>query len=215
VTPFPLILSSPSGGGKTTIARLLQRHRSDVGYSISCTTRPPRQGEVEAESYYFLSPDEFQARAARGDFAEHALVHGNWYGTLKSEVQGVLDRGKHVVMDIDVQGARQFVQAYPQSVLVFVLPPSADVLEARLRARGTENSDVLTRRLRNARDELREVALYQYVVLNDDLDAAYRQVSAIVDAEAVRHERIPRLEETVASLIAELDRRITGYIHAG
>ena len=211
MNPFPLILSSPSGGGKTTIARMLLERRSDVGYSVSCTTRAPRSAEVDGKDYQFLSRDQFEAARGRGEFAEWAVVHENLYGTLRAAVDTVLEAGKHVVMDIDVQGARQFAASYPESVLVFLLPPSTDVLIGRLRARQTEDAGKLLVRLRSAREELREVGAYQYVVVNDDLEQAYTQVSAIVDAETVRHRRLPLLDERVASLIGALDRQILEY----
>jgi guanylate kinase len=211
MNPFPLILSSPSGGGKTTIARMLLERRRDVGYSVSCTTRAPRSGERDGKDYHFLSRADFEAARDRGEFAESAVVHENLYGTLRREVDRVLAAGKHVVMDIDVQGARQFAAAYPESVLVFLLPPSTDVLIGRLRARQTEDEGKLLVRLRSAREELREVGAYQYVVVNDDLEQAYAQVSAIVDAETVRHRRLPLLDERVSSLIEALDRQILEY----
>jgi guanylate kinase len=211
MNPFPLILSSPSGGGKTTIARMMLERRPDVGYSVSCTTRAPRPGEQDGKDYYFLSTDDFEQRKARGEFAEWAVVHGNLYGTLRREVTQVLASGKHVIMDIDVQGARQFAQAFPESVLVFLLPPSTDVLIERLRARQTEDHRKLLVRLRSARGELREVGGYQYVVVNDDLEQAYNQVSSIVDAETVRHRRLPLLDERLAELIGALDRQIHEY----
>ena len=208
MNPFPLILSSPSGGGKTTIARMMLERRSDVGYSVSCTTRAPRPGEEHGKDYFFLSAQEFEARRARNEFAESAVVHGNMYGTLRSEVTRVLSLGTHVIMDIDVQGARQFAAAFPESVLVFLLPPSTDVLIGRLRARQTEDDRKLLVRLRSAREELREVGAYQYVVVNDDLEYAFGQVASIVDAETVRHRRLPLLDERVAELIGALDRQI-------
>ena len=211
MNPFPLILSSPSGGGKTTIARMLLERRSDVGYSVSCTTRAPRPGEQDGKDYYFLSTQEFEARRSRGEFAESAVVHGNMYGTLRREVEQVLSLGRHVIMDIDVQGARQFAHAFPESVLVFLLPPSTDVLIGRLRARQTEDDGKLLVRLRSAREELREVGSYQYVVVNDELEHAYKQVTSIVDAETVRHRRFPLLDERVAELISMLDRQIHEY----
>ena len=211
MNPFPLILSSPSGGGKTTIARLLLERRKDVGYSVSCTTRAARPGEQDGKDYFFLSKDEFEKRRTLDEFAESAVVHGNLYGTLRTEVKRVLASGRHVIMDIDVQGARQFARAFPESVLVFLLPPSTDVLIDRLRARQTEDHRKLLVRLRSAREELREVGRYQYVVVNDNLERAYTQVTSIVDAETVRHERLPLLDERLAELIDALDRQIHEY----
>ena len=213
MNPFPLILSSPSGGGKTTIAKLLLARRRDVGYSISCTTREPRTGEVDGRDYHFISRSEFLARRQRGEFAESAEVFGNLYGTLRSEVERVFASERHVVMDIDVQGARQFVAAFPESVPVFLLPPSVEVLLGRLTSRNTETPEKLLRRLQGARDELRAIGAYQYVVVNDDLEQAFAQVSAIVDAETVRHRRLPLLDDRVRNLVDELDRQITHYSH--
>lgn len=214
MNPFPLILSSPSGGGKTTIARMLLEQRDDLGYSISCTTRAPRVGERAGVDYHFLSRDEFTTRRAQGEFAESAEVHGNMYGTLRSEVDRVFADGRHVVMDIDIQGARQFVVAYPESVLVFLLPPSAETLMGRLTGRKTESREAVLRRLIGARDELAAVDQYQYVVVNDDLDLACAQVSSIIDAETVRHRRVPLLVDRVRQLVAGLDREITTYSRA-
>lgn len=209
MNPFPLVLSSPSGGGKTTIARMLLERRSDVGYSVSCTTRPPRVGEVDGRDYFFVSVEEFRERRTRGDFAESAEVHGNLYGTLRGEVDRVLETGRHVVMDIDVQGARQFVQAYRESVLVFLLPPSADVLIARLTKRNTDQRDDVRRRLNEARAELAAVGDYHYVVVNDALESAYGQVCAIIDAETVRHARQGSVDGRVRALSEEIQKRLT------
>ncbi|MBW7933609.1 MAG: guanylate kinase [Gemmatimonadaceae bacterium] len=209
---FPIVLSAPSGAGKTTIYRRLMAERPDIGYSVSCTTRPPRPGEVDGVDYHFLTPEAFEARRAAGEFAESATVHDHAYGTLRSEVQKVLSGGKHVIMDIDVQGAAQFARAFPQSVLIFIIPPSIDVLVERLTRRGTESRDVLLTRLRNAQGELHEIGRYHYVVENDDLDHAVERVSAIVDAEMTRRERAPMLDEQVAGLIARLEHEIANYV---
>ncbi|HEX4468526.1 MAG TPA: guanylate kinase [Gemmatimonadaceae bacterium] len=208
MNPFPIILSSPSGGGKTTIARELLQKRTDLGYSVSCTTRAPRVGEVEGRDYYFLSRAEFERRRDHGEFAESAQVHDNMYGTLRSEVERLFGAGKHVVMDIDVQGAQQFVRTFPQSVTIFVLPPSAEVLLERLRRRQTESRQQLARRLQSALQELQAVDQYQYVVVNDDLPKAVARVSSIIDAEVVRRERVEGLRHQVSSLVQRLEREL-------
>ncbi len=209
MTPFPIVLSSPSGGGKTTIARMLLAKRPDVGYSVSCTTRAPRHGEVEGRDYFFVTAEEFRARQGRGEFAESADVHGHLYGTLKREVESVLGSGRHVMMDIDVQGARQFVAAYKESVLVFLLPPSADALFARLTSRNTDRPDEVRRRLKQASAELEAVGDYHYVVMNDALESAYSQVSSIIDAEAVRHARQRNVDGRVRVLSDEIQKRLS------
>jgi guanylate kinase len=208
VTPFAVILSSPSGGGKTTIAKRLLAARKDVGYSVSCTTRAPRDGEVDGHDYHFLSREEFLAARDRGEFAEWAEVHGRLYGTLRSEVHRVLDAGRHVVMDIDVQGARLFADAFPDSVLIFVLPPSGAVLLERLRARKSETRDQLRVRIRNAAEELEAVDQYEYVVVNDDIDDAVCRVGAVIDAEAVRRTRSPGVGALSRDIIATLQHEI-------
>lgn len=208
MNPFPIILSAPSGGGKTTIAKLLLERRADIGYSVSCTTRAARPGEVDGRDYFFVGPDEFERRVRAGLFAEYAQVHGNMYGTLSSQVRQVLDSGRHVIMDIDVQGARQFAEAFPEAVRIFLLPPSADALLQRLTGRRTESDDAFRRRVRAAREELRAAVSYQYAVVNDDLDDALGTVASIIDAEVVRHARQPLLNQQVGALVEELDRQL-------
>jgi guanylate kinase len=208
VSPFPVILSAPSGGGKTTIARMLLGRRPDLGYSVSCTTRAPRQGEVAGRDYYFMSRAEFIAKREQGAFAESAEVHGNLYGTLRAEVERVMSGGQHVVMDIDVQGAVQFVRAFPLSVTIFILPPSAEVLLERLRGRKTESSAQLAARLQSALQELQQVDEYEYVVMNDELERAVSSVESIIDAEVVSRERLKNLRQQVGLLIERLEQEI-------
>ncbi|HVX41669.1 MAG TPA: guanylate kinase [Gemmatimonadaceae bacterium] len=211
MNPFPVILSAPSGGGKTTIARRLLERRTDVGYSVSCTTRAPRPRERDGIDYHFLDREEFLRRRAEGDFAESAEVHGNLYGTLRSEISQVLDSGRHVIMDIDVQGARQLRQAFPGSVTVFVLPPSGEVLLDRLRKRKTESPQQLAKRLNSALEELRAVEEYEYVVVNDDLESAVLRVEAILDAEVVSRQRVNGLRNQVQTLIERLELEIDNH----
>ncbi len=202
--PFPIVMSAPSGGGKTTIARMLLARRTDVGYSVSCTTRAPRPGERDGVDYHFLSRHGFDQKASHGEFAEWAEVHGNRYGTLRSAIREVMESGKHVMLDIDVQGARQVTAAFPESVTIFIVPPSVEVLTARLLGRKSENEDALALRLRNARSELLEAERYQYVVENDDLEHAVQRVSAILDQESLKGERLPALGEEVVGVVARL-----------
>ena len=206
-TGILLVVSGPSGSGKTTLCRKLAES-GEVHYSISCTTRAPRPGEENGRDYHFLTREEFLRRRAAGEFAESAEVHGNLYGTLRSEIARGLARGQHVVMDIDVQGARQMREAFPRVVTVFVLPPSGEVLLDRLRARKTESPEELVARLHSALLELRAVDEYEYIVVNDDLEHAVERVEAILDAEVVRRERVVGLTQQVQSLIERLNNEI-------
>lgn len=204
MTPFLLVLSSPSGVGKTTIARQLLERRTDVGYSVSATTRAPRPGEEHGRSYWFLSEVEFEAEVRAGAFVEHARYNANRYGTLKREVERVFGLGKHVVMDIEVEGARQVRRQVADAVFVFILPPSGTELVKRLGGRGTEAGPVLKHRLAIANDELKAVMEYDYVVVNDDLERAIAQVSAILDAEGHRVSRRRELAQQVEQIRREV-----------
>ncbi|MEE8116420.1 MAG: guanylate kinase [Gemmatimonadales bacterium] len=198
--PFLLVLSAPSGGGKTTIARALLAAREDVGFSVSATTRKPRDGERDGIDYYFLSRDAFDRRVAAGEFLEWAEYGVEQYGTLRSEVDRVLESGKHVVLDIEVQGAQQVRERCQNLVSVFIIPPSAAELVERLGGRNTEHPEEIVRRLRRAVDELTEAPTYDYIVVNNDRTQAVAEVAAILDAEARRPARLDRLETTMQML---------------
>ncbi len=210
--PFPIVMSAPSGGGKTTIARLLLERRQDVGYSVSCTTRAPRAGEQDGVDYHFITRAEFDAKVEEGAFAEWADVHGNRYGTLRSAIREVTASGRHVMLDIDVQGARQVTAAFPESLTIFIIPPSVEVLVARLLGRKSESDEALALRLRNARTELLEAERYQHVVVNDHLDHAVQLVDRLITEEAVRRDRLPALgqevEGVISGLLESLSKRV-------
>jgi guanylate kinase len=189
VKPFLLVLSSPSGGGKTTIAKSLLRARDDLGYSVSATTRPMRPGERDGVDYHFLSRDAFMARVEAGEFLEWATYGGNLYGTLRAEIEAIFARGRTAVLDVEIEGARQLRATFPNSLHLFVLPPSADVLVGRLAGRRTERPEVIRERITRAADELAAVAEYDYAIFNEDLVLAVAQVAAILDAEARRVSR--------------------------
>ena len=198
------MLSSPSGGGKSTIARHLLEARDDLAYSVSATTRSKRAGEEDGQHYHFLDRPEFERRVAAREFVEWAEYGGNLYGTLLAEVTRGLALGRHVVLDIDVAGARQVREHYPDAVEVFVLPPSAPELVQRLRGRNTEDLATVERRMGIAATELLAAREYDYVVVNDDVVGAVAQVAAILDVEARKVRRLTNLDEVVDNLRRDL-----------
>ena len=187
---FVVVISGPSGAGKSSFVKaLLRGNGGDLVYSVSATTRAKRAHEADAKDYFFLTRDEFQRRVEAGDFVEHAQVHGEMYGTLRSQIEQVLDSGRNVLLDVDVQGGQAVRGVYPDAVLIFVLPPSIEDLEERLRARGTDREDRIKVRLENAQREIALMREYDYAVVNDDLETATRKVLAIVEAERCRASR--------------------------
>lgn len=186
-----LVVSAPSGGGKTTLCNRLLAEHPNMIRSITCTTRSPRGAERDGKEYYFLSTAEFNRRVSEAQFLEHAVVHGNQYGTLIRTVESVLKNGKDVILIIDVQGAAAVRQAAKSQggilgesyVDIFIAPPSLDALRERLQKRGEDTPEVIKRRLENARAELDRAGEYQYRVINDNLDQAYAELSAIIHAE--------------------------------
>ncbi|HEU5123253.1 MAG TPA: guanylate kinase [Verrucomicrobiae bacterium] len=199
--PLLILISAPSGGGKTTLCQELLAARADVTRAITCTTRDPRPGEKDGVDYYFLDAGSFLKRVQAGNFLEHATVYGNSYGTLKSEVLGKLRQGKNVLLNIDVQGAaavRASAESDPELkralVTVFLTPPSLPMLEARLRKRGTDSAAVIQKRLSVARQEIAQWKNFDYLIISDTIKADLRRMLAIVDAEAMRTERAQALE---------------------
>ena len=194
---LPLIVTSPSGAGKTTLVRRMLEASPDFVQSVSYTTRAPRLGEVDGRDYHFIGLAEFREMADRGGFAEWAEVHGNCYGTGLKRVEQARATHRGMVFVIDFQGARQIKARIPEAVGVFVLPPSFAVLEQRLRGRGTDAEEVITRRLANARGEMQHYGLFDYLIVNDVLDDAVAELSAVVRAERARRWRRAPLAEQV------------------
>jgi guanylate kinase len=191
------VISSPSGGGKGTLVRRILTHMPRLGYSVSWTTRAPRQGEVNGRDYHFVTPEDFAAARERGEFLEWASVHGNFYATSLKVVERELVAGRDIILEIDVQGAASVRHVGIESVSVFILPPSFEILRRRLTGRQSENSDSLALRLQNSRGEVEHYREFDYVVLNDDVDRAATQLASIVYAERARRERQERLAERV------------------
>jgi len=177
------IISAPSGAGKTTLARSLNEALPSTAFSISHTTRPQRRNETHGVDYYFVSEREFREMVDRGEFLEHARVFGNWYGTSKAAVRELMEQGKTVLLDIDWQGARDVRRKIPGCGSIFILPPSREELERRLRSRGQDSDEVIARRMEQARDEIQHADEYDFVVVNDDFERALQELCAIVSGE--------------------------------
>lgn len=184
-----LVISGPSGTGKGTLAARLLRDDPSFAFSVSVTTRARRSNEIEDVHYHFLSDAEYDKLLAEDAFLEHATVHGHRYGTLKSEVYERMERGQNVLLDIDPQGARAVMEKEKECVSVFILPPSYRALRVRLHTRNTDDPAEIERRLHNARGEIEQMQRYQYAIVNDELELAYAQLSAIVSAEKQRTNR--------------------------
>jgi len=193
------IISAPSGSGKSTLVNLLLQQVEGLTFSVSCTTRAPRGSEVSGQAYDFIGREEFERRIAAGDFLEHACVFGNYYGTPRSALTVARGAGKDLVLDIDVQGAQQLRERIPEAVSIFVLAPSRQILEQRLRARSQDSDEVIRRRLDNAAREIGDYKQYDYVLVNENLETALESLKAIVCAERVRRIRV---QEKIQPILA-------------
>jgi guanylate kinase len=216
-----MIVSSPSGAGKTTLTRrLLEAHAGpprELAFSVSYTTRPQRPGEVEGRDYHFVSPAEFERMITRGEFAEHAFVHGNRYGTAQAPVEAALTEGKDVIFDVDWQGGAALAARWPDdSLKVFILPPDLDVLARRLRTRATDAPEVIERRLRKAIEELGHFEEYQHLIVNDELDRAYAVLRAVYLTRRCGSVDRPELPYPLAELarVVEANRAARPDLHA-
>ncbi len=193
-----LILSSPSGAGKTTLSRRLLEDFDDFTFSVSHTTRAPRNGEVDGKDYHFVSPDAFQTLIEQHSFAEWAHVHGNVYGTSVSELDRAKAEGKSgILFDVDYQGARQIRATYPEAVGIFILPPSLDELKQRLTRRGSDDAGTISRRFDKAREEIEHYPFFDYLIVNDELEQALSEIKGIIHAERRRRSRMASRAEAL------------------
>lgn len=192
-----IVLSGFSGVGKGTVIAQVRARRPDIYYSVSFTTRAPREGEQDGVNYYYISRDEFQARIKRGEFLEYAEYVGNYYGTSMQVIREKLDQGIDVMLEIEVQGAATVREKMPESVSLFIAPPSFDELSRRLRQRGTDSEEKIQKRLEMAHREVKEVERYDYIVINDTVEQAATEVIAILTAEDCRKEKRLHLVEGV------------------
>jgi guanylate kinase len=204
-----LILSSPSGAGKSTLSRMLMDWDPTMRFSISATTRKPRPGEQDGREYYFLSNDAFLTYVQDGEMLEHAEVFGNFYGSPKAPVVKALEAGQDMLFDVDWQGAQQIVNSVlgRDVVSIFILPPSIAELDRRLRSRGQDSDEVIAGRMAKSRDEVSHWAEYDYVLVNEDLDATFEKLKAILTAERLKRERQPELSAFVRTLNEEFETR--------
>jgi guanylate kinase len=200
------VVSSPSGGGKGTLIQRVLKRIPDLSYSVSFTTRTPRSGEVDGREYFFVTREKFEQMAADNEFLEWANVHGKLYGTSRKQVFKEVSEGRDIILEVDVQGAASVRSLVPDSVSVFILPPSFEVLKQRLEARGTDSPEELELRLRNAPVELNDYSAFQYMILNDDLDQAVDQLAAIVYAERAR---LVRQEAAVRNVVQAFNSKKT------
>lgn len=196
-----IVMSGFSGAGKGTLMKRLMADYDDFAFSVSMTTRAPREGEVNGRDYFFVTREEFEKTIEEDGLVEYAQYVGNYYGTPKAYVEEQLKKGKNVILDIEVQGAMQIKKKFPDALMVFVIPPSIEVLLKRLRARGTESEEVIARRITQAKAECTYMDRYEYIVINDDLDTAVREMYSMITSAKYT---VSRRRDFIADIIDEL-----------
>ena len=196
-------MSAPSGGGKSTVVKAILESDPNIEYSVSATSRPPRKGEVDGESYYFLSTEEFKHLIEEDKFLEWAVVHNHYYGTRRDIIEEKLQRNKDIILDLDFQGGLTIKRKIPDSVLIFLLPPSMDILEKRLRKRQLDSEETIQLRLQNAANEIKYASQYDYVVVNDELEETVFIVRRIIEAERYKSNHLKIYIENEPGLVLE------------
>lgn len=200
------VISAPSGAGKTSLIKALRERRPELALSVSHTTRPRRDGEVNGEHYHFVDISQFEAMLAQEAFVEHAKVFDNYYGTSRAAISEQLDRGRDLILEIDWQGAAQVKKLFPEAIFIFILPPSTAELEARLRNRASDDDEVIARRLAEARREMQQCHWYDYLVINDDFDRSLDELDSLFTAAMLETDRQrERHPELIADLLGEVD----------
>lgn len=211
-----MVVSGPSGAGKDTVCQKLLEMHPNAWISVSCTSREPRKGEVDGESYFFLTREQFEGKIKSGDLLEYAEYNGNYYGTPRDKVNEMLEQGRDVILVIEVQGAKKIKELVPDALFVFILPPTMKELKRRLTDRGTEDEEKILRRFQTAYQEINELSKYNYVVINDEVDLAARKIESILLSEKCRVDRIEEVfvntnEEEMHELL--MDKEFDNSIH--
>ena len=203
--PFLVIISSPSGAGKTTIARMIVQNDHTIKLSISATTRPKRPGEIESKDYFFITKDTYQEMITKDQFLEHAEIFGNFYGTPKDKIEQELKLGNDILFDIDWQGARQILGKFKKDdvLTIFILPPSIKILHERLRSRAQDSEETVQKRMKGAKDEVSHYAEYDFILVNENLDETYQRIRSIINCHRIKRAKLQNVASFVQNLLED------------